>query len=479
VTLIPAAAAVAAVIYGYAFFASHGKFVFTPIAWDQHFEKPAEGFYASQAEGFLRGTLSIAHRPDPKLVAMKDPYNHDARWKGEVPYLWDASYFNGRYYLYFSPLPALLFHLPFRYFSGLYPHDITAGLFFATWAFVMIAAFVGRALAGRKRQLPLCLWLAMLGIGNLIPVVIVFCRTYEIAILCGAAMSATFAFTLLLFVEKPTTPRLLHASIWLALAIAARPNLGLLVLVLFAAIWSKRRSDWLKALAFASIPLILVGASIATYNYKRFGNPLEMGVKYQLTYMYMGEYRVCSCKTAREAVRVINTAGVYLGSPLTFAGEFPFVRLTMQNLDWKVSFNQYSDLIGGIGVIMPIAIIGSLFAAVLALRKTPNDDRTRGGLFAAGAGWLALLGLSTCWYASARYELDFMLLIAAGAVIAIESALTWLGENGVSVTPIKVALIAIACYSILTGILLGFTGAHDAFSYNNPELFKRLGDFFR
>lgn len=478
-SFVPAAAAIAAVIYGYAFFASHGKFLFEPIAWDQHFEKPGEAYYASQAEGFLRGQLSIAHQADPKLVAMKNPYDHDARWKGEVPYLWDASYFNGRYYLYFSALPPLLFHLPFRYFTGKYPHDITSGLFFATWAFVMIAAFVWRALAGRRLHVPLWLWLSMLGIGNLIPPVIVFCRTYEIAILCGAAMSATFAFTLLLFIEKPTTLRLLHASFWLALAIAARPNLGLLVVILFAAIWIKRHSDWLKALAFASIPLVLAGAAIATYNYKRFGNPLEMGVKYQLTYMYMGDYRVCSCKTPREALRLINTAGVYIGAPLTFASDFPFVRPAMQNLDWKVSFNQYSDLVGGLGVVIPIAIIGSVFAAMLALRKTPNDDRTRSGLFAAGAGWLALLGLSTCWYASARYELDFMLLIAAGAVIAIESALTWLGENGVNVKPMRIALIAIACYSILTGILLGFTGAHDAFAYQNPELFKRLGDFFR
>ena len=468
-------------IAAYAFFASHGKYEFEPIAWDQAFDKPGEGFYASLAEGFLRGQTSMAHEPDPRLVALKTPYDYEARHKAEVSYLWDASYYRGRYYLYFSPVPALLLHIPYRAFTGAYPHDITAGLFFASWAFLMIAACATRALRllARRPLLPLWLWLSMLGVGNLIPVVIIFCRTYEIAILCGAAMSSTFAFALLRFLESPTNARLVHAAVWLALAIATRPNLGVLLPVLFAAIYIKRREDLFKAVALAMIPLAVAAGSLAAYNYARFGSVSETGVKYQLTYMDMKDWRVCSLCTGREAVRLVNTAGIYTGAPLTFFGDFPFVRLTMQNLDPTISFSQYTDLVGGLGVLIPLTILGSVLAAILACRKEPNDDGTRGGLLIAAGGWLALLGLSTCWYASARYELDFMLLVAAGAVICIEAGLPMFAQSTRSLLVARVALAAMACYSIVTAVFLGFTGAHDAFLYRNPELYERLGDLFR
>lgn len=481
--IVPAAPALAvtAVILVYAFFASHGRFEFPSITWDQAFGQPGSSYYASQAEGFRRGQLSMAHRPDPKLLALARPYDFEARQRNEVPYLWDASLYDGRYYLYFSPLPALLFHLPFRGLSGRYPHDITAGLFFAIWAFLMSAALVRRALALMRRRphVPLWIWLLMLGAGNLVPVVIVFCRIYEIAILCGAAMSATFAFVLLRFLESPTTSRLLWSSFWLALAVVARPNLALLGVVLLAAVFVRRRADWPKALALLAIPLLTIGSASATYNYARFGHPLEFGARYQLTYMDMAEHRVCSCRTPREAVRLINTAGIYVGAPLRIGGEFPFVHLTIQYLDWKLSFNHRTDGVGGLMVVMPVAVIGSILAAVVALRRPARDDGTRGGLLILAGGWLTLLGLSTCWYATARYQLDFMFLITAGAVIGIEAALTMLEEANVRVAPLRAALIASAAYSIVLGILLGFTGAENAFSWQNPELYKRLGDLFR
>src|SRR5687768_11579465 len=108
------AAAILFVLYAYTFFATYGRFHFHSRPWDLPGGRPGDAYYASLTEGFLRGQLSMAHRPDPRLMAMPHPYDHQAREANKVPYLWDASYFNGRYYLYFTPLPALLFYLPFR-----------------------------------------------------------------------------------------------------------------------------------------------------------------------------------------------------------------------------------------------------------------------------------------------------------------------------------------------------------------------------
>ena len=461
--------AIAAVILTYLFFGTYGEFHFKSRPWDLPPGRPADAYYAALGEGFLRGQLSMATRPDPRLMVMPNPYDYEARQQQNVPYLWDASYFNGRYYLYFTPLPALLFYIPARLLYGAYPSDQLASIFFAIWAFAMGAAFLKRAL--KTRHIPRSLWILLIGLGNVVAVVMVYSRTYEVAAFCGMALSATFAWCLLGWLDEPKTSRLLWTSIWLALAIAARPNLGLLAIVFLAAVLIKQRN----AIWIALIPLAVTAALLATYNYARFHDPFEFGHRYQLTYLPMGEHRVCSCRTPSEALRLIHTAWLYTATPLLLNGDFPFARLTVQNLDPKVSFNEKSDTIGSLGAVLPLAILGTLFGILLALRKNVSHR----GLFILGAGWLVLLGLSTCWYASARYELDFMLLIALGAIVAIEAGLTFFEELGVSLRPLRIAIIALACYSIAAGILLGFTGAHDAFKTENPELFHRLEAIFK
>jgi hypothetical protein len=51
-----------------------------------------------------------AHSPAPEISALPDPYDSVANG----PYrLHDASFYKGRYYLYFGPVPAVVLFLPF------------------------------------------------------------------------------------------------------------------------------------------------------------------------------------------------------------------------------------------------------------------------------------------------------------------------------------------------------------------------------
>ncbi len=451
-------------LYAYAYFASYGRLSFRSRAWDLPGGRPADGYYGSLAEGFRRGQLSMAHRPDPALMAMSHPYDHAERHRLKVHYLWDASYLNGRYYLYFTPLPVLLFYLPHVAVYGTYPGDQLAAAVFAAWAFVMAALFVKRALPER-RHIPLPIWLVMLGLGNVVPFIMVFSRTYEVAALCGAAMSATWAWSLLRYLESPRPSRLLWMSTWLALSIAARPNLGILLPVaVIAMLMTTPRAKWLKSAMIAAIPLAIIGTAMLTYNFARFRDPFEFGTRYQLTYQSMADHRVCGVRNVSEVFRVINNSSLYLFAPPYIGGEFPFADLPIQQLDGAVSFGQYSEEIGGLAPLVPLAMIGSLFAVVLALRKEPNDTGTRAALLTVAAGWLALLGLATCWFVTARYEVDFMMLITAGAIICIERGLTLLKNMNVSVLPLRIAAVVLACYSTLLGILIAFKGTNDEFA---------------
>jgi len=57
-------------------------------------------------ESFLRGQLSLLEEPNPQLTELQNPYDPAQR---TVPYHWDASYYKGKYYLYWGPVPALAF----------------------------------------------------------------------------------------------------------------------------------------------------------------------------------------------------------------------------------------------------------------------------------------------------------------------------------------------------------------------------------
>ena len=62
-------------------------------------------FYGLLGDAFLSGQTYLKITPSPQLLALADPYDPHAN----APYLlWDASLYNGKYYLYFGPGPALI-----------------------------------------------------------------------------------------------------------------------------------------------------------------------------------------------------------------------------------------------------------------------------------------------------------------------------------------------------------------------------------
>jgi hypothetical protein len=469
---VPTIVAVLFVLAAYAYFGSYGTFAFRSRPWDVPGGRPGDAYYGALSEGFLRGQLSMAYKADPRLMALPHPYDYAAREKAQVPYMWDASYYNGRYYLYFTPLPALFFYIPFRLAYTAYPSDQLAAAVFSAWAFIMAALFVKRAL-GPSPRIPPAIWIVMLGLGGVVPFIMVYSRVYEVATLCGMAMTATWAWCLLRYLESPRISRLVWMCIWLGFSIAARPNVGLLLVIAFLAIPKALR---LRHALIALIPLGVIAGALLAYNYARFHNPLEFGIRYQLTYMPMADYRVCGCGSFPEVLRVVNNSSLYLFAPPYVGGTFPYADLPSQRLDPAVSFNERSEEVGGLVPLIPIAAIGSVIAAFLALRRNgqlptaDTDTGTRAAVLIIAAGWLALLGLAACWYVTPRYQVDFMLLIAAGAAVVVDRTLDTRGLRAVA--------IALALYSVLLGFMLGLKGTGGAFARENPKLFQRLSELF-
>jgi hypothetical protein len=456
---LPTAIAILLVVAAYLFAGSNGRFRFTLIEWEQ-------SHYASLTEGFLRGKVSMAHVPDPALVVVPDPYLPELR-KG-VPSLHDASYFEGRYYLYFTPIPSLLVHIPIKLATGKYPPDPLVGTLFAIAAFLAQAAFIVRALRGRKTVLPVWLWIAFAGLGNVTPFILEDVWMYEVAALCGMLFTSLWALSLLRFLEQASWGNAVLVGTFLALSIVSRPNLIVLGFITAAAVLWQRA--WRPVLAIA-IPLVAIGAIYGAYNDARFRSPFETGRQYQLTNVPARDFPFCRLCTGPELARFVNNVHQYVFRGLMVNGRFPFVALSYNEYDPAVTFPAKHEEVAGILALIPLTAV-----ALLLLLIAPGRDRAATLLTAAG--WVTMFALSICAWVTTRYELDFMPVMALGAMLAIESGLPHLREHGLPLMPLRVTSIVLACYSIVIGAILGLTGRTQALSRFNPELFEKLASWF-
>lgn len=76
--------------------------------------------YELLTESFLEGHLYIDYDDiDPKLIALDNPYDPEAREAADVSFHWDHAFYNGHYYMYFGVVPVFLLFLPYRLLTGM------------------------------------------------------------------------------------------------------------------------------------------------------------------------------------------------------------------------------------------------------------------------------------------------------------------------------------------------------------------------
>lgn len=480
---LPTVLAIGVVLTTYAFFGSDGTFEFRRVGSHAEYDRErglfGRGYYPSLTEGFLSFHLSMAAPPDPRLIALRDPWTPEERGRVDAWGLWDASYYRGKYYMYWTALPVFFLYLPFRLVAAGYPSEGFAAAFFAAWAFLASVAFVRRGLAGRRPQIPMPLWILLLGLGNFIPFALVFARTYEVATLTGTAMGAMWACALLRFLQSGTQRHAFSMGLWLGMAVAARPNLAVLIvptaLSLFASI--EKPARWRAARA-AALPFASICALLIAYNVARFGQPLEFGTKYQITVVSMIDKKVCSLCTPAELARFVNNTVQYLAAPVGLWSQFPFAVAYNAQLDPATMFPAGTEQTAGVGAMIPLTLAGSLAAIVLMILRGNVDRSARAASLVMAGGWLAMFGLAACWFIVARYTLDFALLMTMASVICIETALDRLRDAVRWPLVLKSIAVVLGCYSIFLGLALGLEGKDGAFRKQNPETYKFLAKPF-
>lgn len=452
------------------------------VAWFYHWTINPEGriaplnphgqdVYNLMVRGWLKGTLALDAPVDPALATLKNPYDPVERaGRG----LHDASYYRGRYYIYFGATPALLLHLPVQILTGRFVAEPYAAWFFACAGW-LVAVWLWRDLVRAHAAWPRWVfWAALpaIGLGNLVPAMLRRPAMWEVPIACAHAL-----FMLVLVAVwralRPGAGRgwLVAASVAMGLAIAARPvylfcAVVLLVPLAAAAVargrgfWRER--EWRLRVAAIFGPILAIGVLVAAYNYARFDHPLEFGQRYQ---MAGGDDNT---KQTLFSPRFMSYhLRLYLLAGPGLAPYFPFLTIA----------NPPPPPPGQIGMENPQ---GLLFAApwvllgLAGLAVWRRDPRL--GWWSAGAGLAAGAALATLsGFAGAanRYEVDFapalVLLGAVGAGVLAAS------PRGRWAAPVLVPVLVL--WSVTANVLISIQH-NRLLELNHPAEFARVAGWF-
>ncbi|GIW05934.1 MAG: hypothetical protein KatS3mg060_0739 [Dehalococcoidia bacterium] len=433
--------------------------------------------YARQAEAFASGQAHLRIAPPPELARLPDPYDPAAR--APLPVASDLSYFNGRYWLYFGPVPALAILIPQLLLGRAIPDSaITlAGVMTATIGGAWTIVGLRRALLG-DGMLVAGAAIVALGLGTPLLFLLSSPAIHEAATAAGQGCLMAGLAAAVAAWRRPAgrgSARLwfLAGLAW-ALAIGSRsalaPAVGGLALA-FAVLASRQRTTnrWQPALVLAA-PLLAGALLLGVYNAARFGSPLEFGHRYQLTSYHLLRDYAGFATIGHIAPNVVH----FFLRPLRLTPELPFVGWTPYER-WNATFcaGAPDELIfGPIVGLFPAAPFTALALAGVVLPFRPPQRR----LAVLWAGLLAIMALAALpvvmqRWVTLRYEADFFPLAIIVAFIALAGLLQafprWRAPiNGIAATA--------AAATALLGILFGISGAFGHFERHNPGLWESL-----
>jgi hypothetical protein len=472
----------------YTFIATAGTFA--DLAWHTD-------YYDLLADGFRQGHLYVPVTPSRRLLSRANPYlyRHSGLW------LWDASLYQARYYMYWGPAPALWL-LAVKLVTGLsakiYDQWLVLafmlGRLYAATGLILSFAHAG----GRKHPRWAVLLLIMVfGLASPTPYFLARPVIYEASIAAGQCFLFTGLLAAFWGLAKPRRRTLLFviAGTFWGMALGSRGSLFLVapVLVLITGIVAQRGCGWkllpiLRNLLALGIPVALCIALYAVYNYERFDSFTEFGLKYQLTWRpFTGKRRFFWPNVMQ-----------YLSANLEWSCEFPFVRIPLtQTLstwirwpdDYDIGDYDKGERVAGlfVGTAWCWMLLVWGWRGIVSIRGLMTHGRTGGLsrtelwlLLCSGAMLLAMIPASRMYMSNMRFLEDGV----GSPLLAASLAALWMlrytrqTRSSALRRVASFGYVSLAAYTIFLGVCLSFSGHYDNFEHANERLFKRLYDTF-
>ena len=451
-------------------------------------------YYSLLADAFAHGQLSLRLAPPAELAHLADPY--DPAQRAGISILWDAAYYNGKYYLTWGPVPALIL-VGLRLLTGINGvHDSFLVMLFAAGLTVACAGllwYLWRWLFPAQLRWVAAIALLALGLGN--PLLFMLARpaVYEAAILGGQC----FLFWGLLFafigLNRPGAGWLLAAGLCWGLAVGSRyslmPPVAFLTLACTVRLATQRGPAPVRRAAIRAglfvLPLAILVALLAWFNFARFGNWFETGQAYVLTSVTQHAFVTSH--------GLLGTSGFfpnlldYVFRPPKLLGQVPFITTYLSMPAWwpkDLNDLNYEPIVGCLWAT-PFVMLSAGTIAVAWKQRQPRvgllpwvaswplqSDLAWMNLLLISAAGLALLPL--LFYrlgVTMRYMADYvpLFILAAGVACA-----------GLQVSrPRRARLLGalaggLAVLSVCFGVALGFSGYYQHFERHNPGFVEFL-----
>jgi len=433
-------------------------------------------YYRLLTRSYKKGQLHLDRTPAPELLALKNPYDPSLNAAYRIP---DTSFYNGRFYLYFGPIPALVLMLPYTLVTGREMSTGTAILVFCTAAFLILSLLW---LDIRRRSFPQSrFWTAWMGVCALGFTPLFLCLQargmwWELAI----ASSATFTTLALACVHLGLHARRTGscvlafgaAGLSLGLAIGSRPTALFAALMLLVPFWHLRKAGppgrWRSAGMAAALPLAICGGLLMAHNYARFGNVFEFGQKYLL--MQMTVVRNFGLDFFASNLQT------YLLRPIHFTWDFPFVQQV--SAPSRPNGQLASEAVGGIALAFPLFWLSPVAFAWAIRDSGAGRAPLRAFIGSVALCALGSLGVLTFFFAvCARYCVDFAPSVALLACIGLLIAESASRASRWRVHRIVVPIATVAVFvSVAMGILLGFDYHGRSLQRTNPLVWGRLAE---
>ncbi len=445
--------------------------------------------YQLLTESLLQRRTALLEMPPERLAQADNPYDPSQRIDQFPPYLWDMSYYNQRYYVYFGIVPAVVFYIPYTLLFHRYPLNDFAVLFFAIAGSIGLAALYLQLIRRAFRTLPLPLvWIGLASLFNAVFLSWFVRRSfsYELAlvsafcfIVCGLALNLSAGIN-----KKWSMLRIFCGCLCMALAVGCRPTALLASLlnipILFPLFFTeplgggKKTVRW-RSIFAAAAPYLFVGAGLMVYNQTRFGSVLEFGRRYQLSIQESAVY----VNGNPLAAFLIGLFNYLLGSGIRIISDFPFLQANP-----PLTFNFW-----GIKEYYPIfasAAVSPFALFLLFPRIYWQRLRMRGAAFSSFFVLLIFLSIllsGISGYAVGtiqRYALDFSWMVALAALLAAFSIYERMQERGMEKVFFGGMLI---CFLISLSFQLPLSLGESFFGKSwlhlmNPLFFKKITYFF-
>jgi len=328
------------------------------------------------------------------------------------PNLHDLSFFNGRYFLYWPPMPAIVL-IPFVAIFGVGFSDVFFNLLLASANVTMVAALLraadrkGLVTLGVNYRSALVFFFAF---GTVHVVLALFGKVWSTAQLLGFLF---VALAYLCALELDGVNSFLAVGLFMACAMLTRNHL------IFTGIWpayyllSKNWGNRPKVYGFALLavlPSLAMGSLFLIYNFMRFGNPFDLGIAYHsMSTMFIADYQ----KYGAFNVHYI---------PINFYYQYihyPILSILQLNVDVYMG--------GSLFLLSPVFFFA--FRGIFRERGNLNVWMLTISILATSIPILLLMGTGWVQYGP-RYTLDFtvplLLLTAYGIPAVSRRLLTWL-----------------------------------------------------